>query len=784
MYNRLRTKISNIIPNKKNILSPQKNNKILELFNQKTQTPLFKILMDNTKIKKIHLMKNSVTISKEEKNHKNKKGNIFQNPQLISFKILEAKYNMTPKLYSQKIIFNLVGNKRGRLLSTYHEIILYDNSLKEYMKRPYKLKECIDKIPKYYNYYKNYLRFFCHPTFVDYFINKRMVKHMEKIAQIFYNRNYLEENKNDKNICSNIIIFNKRVIKDIERISQDHNNNVTKDNQIKANNNNDQNNSNLEITPISSIIEGQNFPFSLKNSDFIKSINSGKEESFKTIFLNSNEQNIIESNFGSIPNKIETNDSLNTLINEIKENNNNKSSNTKIEQEEIKKYIKSEDISSLDNNIEIIPSTNANNKSTKKMSGFKYNTDKIYLNHKISNKKVSNIEQNKHMKVENLFVENDKEKPSLLNKKTINNLNININQLIINNKIITNFQENSRNKEYNKLFYKNKENNNQILNEIKEILKEDTKMNINKEVKNNQENNNQILNEIKEILKEEKKINFNNEIMNNNKKIKTKFNKNIKNIKDFKATINALSSQTNKIFPSLNRVNSMEKLTPFSLNRKEIKQRNISNLRNQKGKRNISLLKLGGNILENQGKITLLMKNSNNNNQNLMKNFNFTKINTKRGKTGTSNDITIHSNNTNKNYYIINSDRNIDKRRTISNSKNSQKRIFKSGIFNLTNEKLNSGANSPNNSIQNKNNQINNLKFNLHLKDLNYINNKEVPFIVRKKISHKIFGRKKGNEKKLKLKNFDCIGIERIHKEIFSPRKSNFSNSPLSVKSN
>jgi hypothetical protein len=298
-----------------------------------------------------------------------------------------------------------------------------------------------------------------------------------------------------------------------------------------------------------------------------------------------------------------------------------------------------------------------------------------------------------------------------------------------------NCQENARSKEYNKLYYKDKDNN-------------------------------------CPILKDEKRKN-NNEIMNSNSNDKNT----IINIKDFKTIY---SNYTGKILTKLNRVNSMERITSFSKNKKDVKKRNVSNLRNEKRHKNISLLKLGGGILENQGKITLLLRNSSN--QNLRQQFNFTKINIKRGKIGTSNDFSL---NTNKNDYIINSDRNDDKRRIMSNSKNNQRKIFRSGFnFNLTNDKLNSGANSPNNSIQNKNNnRINNLKFNLHLKDINYINNKEVPLIVKKGIGQKLFGRKKNEEKnKLRLKNIG--GIDKIHNmELFSPRKNKFGNSPISIKS-
>ena len=753
MLYKLKTKVpGNFRNNKKNSPSPPKNNKIAEMFNHNAQTPLFKMLMDNAKIKKIHLIKNSVTISKEDKYYKNNKyNNFYYNPQIISFKILEAKYNMSPKLYSQKIIFNLVCNKRGHLLATYHEILLCDNSLKEFMKREYRYQECLTKIPKYYNYYKNYLRFFCHPTFVDYFINKRMVKLMEKIAQLFYNKNYLGNLKNECDKGNQILIFNKKVIKEIEKVSVEINNNVAKVNQISAKNSNSNPSfPSLDITPILTIIEANNCIQNSRSTEFFTNIkNIVKEESSKNIIFNSDQNN--NTKFTNNQNKINASNSLETLINEIKEDTNNKSnnkstnrsnnkstnksSNTRIEQEQIKKYIRNEEFLSLDKNVEIAPSSNNNIKKTKKLNGFKYNSNKIYLNYKNANKKMTTIDQNNNRKEEKIF-DNDRDKPSLLTKKTINNLNININQLIINNKMTPNCQENARSKEYNKLYYKDKDNN-------------------------------------CPILKDEKRKN-NNEIMNSNSNDKNT----IINIKDFKTIY---SNYTGKILTKLNRVNSMERITSLSKNKKDVKKRNVSNLRNEKRHKNISLLKLGSGILENQGKITLLLRNSSN--QNLHKQFNYTKINTRRGKIGSSNDFSL---NTNKNYYIINSDRNDDKRRIMSNSKNSQKKIFRSGFnFNLTNDKLNSGANSPHNSIENKNsNRINNLKFNLNLKDIIY-NNKEVPLIVKKEIGRNLFGGKKNNEEnKLRLKNFDCIGIGKIqNKELFSPRNNKFRNSPISIKS-
>ena len=89
--------------------------------------------------------------------------------------------------------------------------------------------------------------------------------------------------------------------------------------------------------------------------------------------------------------------------------------------------------------------------------------------------------------------------------------------------------------------------------------------------------------------------------------------------------------------------------------------------------------------MENQGKITLFLKNSSN--QKSHKQINFTRINSKRVKNGTSNEVSL---NTNKNYY----NRNFGKRRIMSNSSNSQRKIFRSGFnYNLTNDKLNSRFN-------------------------------------------------------------------------------------------
>ena len=754
---------------KKKNLSPQ--NKI-EQINFKTQTPLFRMFMDNNKIKKVHLARNTMNNSREEtikktvrKMNITNNNNIFYNLRIVSYKILEAQYNMTPELYTQKIIFNLIRNKKGHLLSYYHDTLLFDNSLREFLKRSYKYKESLDKIPKYYNYYKNYLKYFCHPIFVDYTINKKMVKHMEKHAQVFYNKNYAPNVNNNENNELKFIIFNKRVIKDIEKVTIITDNpTISKDNKIYGKNNeNDRNYTYVDLTPITTLTYGKNCPQVTKNSKYNYENAQNNE---KSSLLNS-EYNIINTKGDIITPINETNNSLKTLINELKENKNNDNINKNnfiiSEEERFKRFMESPDISSANKiNNELINQKNVNLKKTQRLSGFNHsNNNKIYLTNKYENLKRSIGNENNNNKKniinnrdDNINIDNNSnqinkiEKP-ILNKKMIKNLNLNINQLIINNKIITSVHSNSRNKDYNKLIYKNKNDNNQILNEIKEIFK------IN---------------------------NRNNEIdKNKNKKII-----------DFKTTIHMGDSNSTKLYRKLNRVNSMSKITPILININEKKDRKKnSNLRERNYMETNSLIKMGGINLESQGKIALSPKNkiikkskiiSSDYNSKIFNNFNFTKINTqKRGKLKSNNNISSHDSKYN---YIINSDKDIDARRSISNSKRTHIKIFKSGFnFNLSNEKsnINSGMNSPSNSLYNNNNKINNLKFIIQSKDTN---NKAVPFILSKNIGQKFFGRKKGNdEPKLKLKNFNCIGNENKRNfNIFSPKKNTFRRGPISLK--
>ena len=268
----------------------RKNNSNNQIQNQKedkkSKKPLFKIFMDENNKKKLHLIKSNISNSKDfQSNWKNCEGDkYFQNYsldlQLFSFKILEAKHNSTPELYLNKCLNILIKKKKGHLLAYFNEMSINTSNIKEYLKRYYLYKETKERIPKYVSYYKNYLTYFCKPFFISYTLNKKMTKHMEKVAQIFYNENYGDDEEKDENEKNqkkekdkSIEIFTKKIIKEIEKCDactfvnsetamnqiQLINKKIIKNNEIKKieniNNLNNNNSStivdnNYKITPI------------------------------------------------------------------------------------------------------------------------------------------------------------------------------------------------------------------------------------------------------------------------------------------------------------------------------------------------------------------------------------------------------------------------------------------------------------------------------------------------------------------------------------------------------
>jgi len=171
------------------------------------------------------------------------KSRTFKELKIIAMNRIHKRYGAKAKLKYQYIGFimeNLIFNKNTHLVSTFKDYMIWDY-VEEFLKRYYNDKESGERVPKFALFYKNYLKFFCIPTFKDIFCNDMIHNFNEKKAELFYNENYkkkketnsyqedcgiYEESESDeesdsKTMNNNIekTIFNETVKKKIERYS-------------------------------------------------------------------------------------------------------------------------------------------------------------------------------------------------------------------------------------------------------------------------------------------------------------------------------------------------------------------------------------------------------------------------------------------------------------------------------------------------------------------------------------------------------------------------------------
>jgi hypothetical protein len=131
---------------------------------------------------------------------------IFKNHPKITITEIEKKSNKLFKNnyfpendydnYMNLIMEVLVFNKNCHLVTIFKDFMILDY-IDEFLKRYYKNEESKDRIPRFANFYKNYLKFFCKPTFSDFECNEIIQEHSEKKAELYYNQNF--KNKKDKN---------------------------------------------------------------------------------------------------------------------------------------------------------------------------------------------------------------------------------------------------------------------------------------------------------------------------------------------------------------------------------------------------------------------------------------------------------------------------------------------------------------------------------------------------------------------------------------------------------
>ena len=100
--------------------------------------------------------------------------------------------------YNEMILDALIYNKSCHLIATFNEFLIWEFS-DEFLKREYKLEECLERLPKFADFYKNYLTFFCTPMFCDFHFNDLIQDQNELKAEVYYNQNFAHKRKKDDN---------------------------------------------------------------------------------------------------------------------------------------------------------------------------------------------------------------------------------------------------------------------------------------------------------------------------------------------------------------------------------------------------------------------------------------------------------------------------------------------------------------------------------------------------------------------------------------------------------
>ena len=140
-------------------------------------------------------------------------------------------------LYKKFIIENLISTKECHKVACLKDCMIYDY-VDEFLKRYYKKNESKSHIPKFVNYYKNYLTFFCKPTFSSITFNNIIQNNGEKKAEIYYHNNYGNKKKNshkkDDSIKKFKNIFSESIKESINDITSFNENDKT----INLNNSN------------------------------------------------------------------------------------------------------------------------------------------------------------------------------------------------------------------------------------------------------------------------------------------------------------------------------------------------------------------------------------------------------------------------------------------------------------------------------------------------------------------------------------------------------------------
>jgi hypothetical protein len=224
-------------------------------------------------------------------------------PKNIYSKILSKnlqKHNSDIEKNNIIIVNNLIKCKSSHFLAVFKDYLIIDY-VEEFLRRIYFLNESIQRMPKLYNYYRNYLTFFCKPTFIDQFSNEKIKNYGDLNAECFYKNNINRKRhmNNDKKILDKNIIF------------KDRNNEINNNNELVKT---------IFTRSIKNSIDNINFEDSTINNNNNKKGKYNNNDKISDDINNKNQQDSIINSWGcENGNLISEGNSLLLMIDEIKD---------------------------------------------------------------------------------------------------------------------------------------------------------------------------------------------------------------------------------------------------------------------------------------------------------------------------------------------------------------------------------------------------------------------------------------------------------------------------------
>ena len=249
-------------------------------------------------------------------------------------------HNSTPEQKNVMLVNDLIESKETHFIAIFKDYLISDYQ-EEFLRRYFNINEINEVIPKFYQYYKNYLIFFCKGTFCDFDLNEIMQEYGECQAEFYYNKNYghkerknkkekknkLDDNNNHEinNNLENVsdikllkLIFTKSIEYSIEKVQNSNGNILNKHEElsnIKPYNNNSK--ENTLILPDNSTVSTKDI---LTKENSIRNIINLMYKKENRILLNKRLTNkkrdiIVKNNNNN--NNNESNKKLNNNINNL-----------------------------------------------------------------------------------------------------------------------------------------------------------------------------------------------------------------------------------------------------------------------------------------------------------------------------------------------------------------------------------------------------------------------------------------------------------------------------------